>query len=173
MYISVLDLHYVSIKSDDITFCCYLVCQSVHQHSLTYPASQPTQPPPQSDIGYDVIKGAESLSQSRRLYYDKVDAPGFLKDRSSSLSPPLSPSQTITLLEVVLPIMLCTAMLRDARSNPPQLQTGSLQGGQVTQIQFFSTKIFILKRSSQSPFPYSVVSMSKYIVFDWLYNGLI
>ena len=151
----------------------WFVSPFINTLSLTQPASQPTQPPPVSDIGYDVITGAESLSQSRRLYYDKVDAPGFLKDRSSSLSSPLNPSWTITLLEVVLPIMLCTAMLRDARSNPPQLQTGSLQGGQVTQIQFFSTKIFILKRSSQSPFPYSVVSTSKYIVFDWLYNGLI
>ena len=65
---------------------------SVRSSTLSHLPSQPTQPPPVSDIGYNVITGAESLSQSRRLYYDKVDAPGFLKDRSSSLSSPLSPS---------------------------------------------------------------------------------
>ena len=64
MYISTFNIYFLSIKSDAITFCCYLVCQSVHQHCTHLP-SQPAQ---QSDIGYDVITGAESVFQSHRLY---------------------------------------------------------------------------------------------------------
>ena len=36
--------------------------------------------------------GAESVFQSDRLYYDKVDAHGFIYDISSSQSPSLGPS---------------------------------------------------------------------------------
>ena len=110
IYISVLDLHNVSIKSDANTIWC------------------------------------------------------FLKGRSSYLSPPLSPSWAITVwsvLDVVLPNMLWTAMLIDARSIPPQLQTRSLQGRHVSRI-----KILILKKSPHSVCLYNILC-------DWLYNGLL
>ena len=81
MYISSFNTYFLSIKSDAITFCCYLVCQSVHQHCTHLP-SQPAQ---QSDIGYDVITGAESVFQSDRLYYDKVDARCVINDNQNFL----------------------------------------------------------------------------------------
>ena len=48
--------------------------------ALTQPASQPTPTTASTRSGYDVITGAESVFQSDRLYYDKVDAHCVIND---------------------------------------------------------------------------------------------
>ena len=90
MYISSFNTYFLSIKSDAITFCCYLVCKSVHQD----PASQPN-----SQISDMTSSGQQSVFQSHRLYYDKVDA-GFINDISWSLSP--SPPLSLDSLQTIM-----------------------------------------------------------------------